>query len=114
MRILVFGVAALALVLAFDVPVAPPPLASINAPSRCANLHRPRPHAARLPRLRGRRRPAWRRPRRFHGLAPPARPDIAFTVAPGIGHIGMIVSSEGIQAVRDAFVALSGPTPPRP
>jgi len=38
-----------------------------------------------------------------------ARPDLPVTIIPGIGHIGMTVTPEGIAAVRKSFLDLTAP-----
>src|ERR1700729_2084257 len=48
-------------------------------------------------------------PERFAPLFEPARPDLPVTIVPGVGHIGMTVSPEGIAAVRTSFVDLTAP-----
>jgi pimeloyl-ACP methyl ester carboxylesterase len=48
-------------------------------------------------------------PDRFAPLLKPARPDLPITIVPGIGHIGMTVSPEGIAAVRKSFLELTAP-----
>jgi hypothetical protein len=40
-------------------------------------------------------------PDRFAPLLKPVRPDLKITMVPGIGHIGMTVTPEGIAAVRN-------------
>jgi non-heme chloroperoxidase len=45
----------------------------------------------------------------FAPLLKPARPDLPITIEPGIGHIGMTVTPEGITAVRKSFLALTAP-----
>jgi len=40
-------------------------------------------------------------------LLKPVRPDLKITVVPGIGHIGMTVTPEGIAAVRKSFLDLT-------
>jgi non-heme chloroperoxidase len=47
-------------------------------------------------------------PDRFAPLFKSARPDLPVTIVPGIGHIGMTVSPDGIAAVRKSFLELSG------
>jgi pimeloyl-ACP methyl ester carboxylesterase len=47
---------------------------------------------------------------RFAPLLKPARPDLPITVVPGIGHIGMTVTPQGIAAVRKSFLQLTAPT----
>jgi pimeloyl-ACP methyl ester carboxylesterase len=47
---------------------------------------------------------------RFAPLLKPARPDLPITVVPGIGHIGMAVTPQGIAAVRKSFLQLTAPT----
>jgi non-heme chloroperoxidase len=49
-------------------------------------------------------------PDRFAPLFKPARPDLPITIVPGIGHIGMIVSPQGIAAVRKSFLDLISST----
>jgi len=48
-------------------------------------------------------------PDRFAPLFEPARPDLPITIVPGIGHIGMTVTPEGIAAVRKSFLELTAP-----
>ena len=48
-------------------------------------------------------------PDRFAPLLKPVRPDLKITLAPGIGHIGMTVTPEGIAAVRKSFLDLTAP-----
>jgi non-heme chloroperoxidase len=48
-------------------------------------------------------------PEQFAPLFKPARPDLPVTIVPGVGHIGMTVSPEGIAAVRKSFVDLTAP-----
>ena len=48
-------------------------------------------------------------PDRFAPLFAPARSDLAITIVPGVGHIGMTVAPDGIAAVRKAFLALITP-----
>jgi non-heme chloroperoxidase len=48
-------------------------------------------------------------PDRFAPLFKPARPDLPITIVPGIGHIGMTVTPEGIAAVRKSFLELTAP-----
>jgi non-heme chloroperoxidase len=48
-------------------------------------------------------------PDRFAPLLRPARPDLPITIVPGIGHIGMTVTPEGIAAVRKSFLELTAP-----
>jgi non-heme chloroperoxidase len=48
-------------------------------------------------------------PEQFAPLFQPARPDLPVTIVPGVGHIGMTVSPEGIAAVRTSFVDLTAP-----
>jgi non-heme chloroperoxidase len=45
----------------------------------------------------------------FAPLLKPARPDLPITIVPGIGHIGMTVTPEGIAAVRKSFLELTAP-----
>jgi pimeloyl-ACP methyl ester carboxylesterase len=45
-------------------------------------------------------------PDRFAPLLQPVRPDLRIVVVPGVGHIGMTVTPEGIAPVRDMFLAL--------
>jgi pimeloyl-ACP methyl ester carboxylesterase len=47
---------------------------------------------------------------RFAPLLKPARPDLPIIVVPGIGHIGMTVTPQGIAAVRKSFLQLTAPT----
>jgi pimeloyl-ACP methyl ester carboxylesterase len=49
-------------------------------------------------------------PDRFAPLFEPARPDLPITTVPGIGHIGMTVTPEGIAAVRKSFLDLTEQT----
>jgi alpha-beta hydrolase superfamily lysophospholipase len=44
-------------------------------------------------------------PDRFATLFKSARPDLPVTIVPGIGHIGMTVSPDGIAAVRNSFLS---------
>jgi len=44
-------------------------------------------------------------PDRFAPLFKSARPDLPVTIVPGIGHIGMTVSPDGIAAVRNSFLS---------
>jgi non-heme chloroperoxidase len=48
-------------------------------------------------------------PEQFAPLFKSARPDLPITIVPGVGHIGMMVSPEGIAAVRKSFVDLTAP-----
>jgi non-heme chloroperoxidase len=48
-------------------------------------------------------------PDRFAPLLGSARSDLPITIVPGIGHIGMTVSPEGIAAVRKSFLELPAP-----
>src|SRR5580704_15709912 len=48
-------------------------------------------------------------PDRFAPLLGSARPDMPITIVPGIGHIGMTVSPQGIAAVRKSFLELTAP-----
>jgi non-heme chloroperoxidase len=48
-------------------------------------------------------------PDRFAPLFKPARPDLPITIVPGIGHIGMTVTPQGIAAVRKSFLELTAP-----
>jgi pimeloyl-ACP methyl ester carboxylesterase len=43
---------------------------------------------------------------RFAPLLKPARPDLEITIVPGVRHIAMTVTPEGIAAVRKAFLNL--------
>jgi non-heme chloroperoxidase len=52
-------------------------------------------------------------PDRFAPLLNPARPDLAVTIVPGIGHVGMTVTADGIAAVRKAFLDMTAAAPPR-
>ena len=47
-------------------------------------------------------------PDRFEPLFKPARPDLAIIIVPDVGHVGMIVTPEGIAAVRKSFLDLTG------
>jgi non-heme chloroperoxidase len=47
-------------------------------------------------------------PDRFAPLFKSARPDLSVTIVPGVGHIGMTVSPNGIAAIRKSFLELSG------
>jgi len=47
-------------------------------------------------------------PDRFAPLFKPARPDLPITIVPDVGHVGMIVTPEGIVAVRKSFLELTG------
>jgi hypothetical protein len=38
-----------------------------------------------------------------------ARPDLQITTVPGVGHIGMTVTPQGIAAVRKSFLDLTAP-----
>jgi non-heme chloroperoxidase len=46
-------------------------------------------------------------PDRFAPLFESVRPDLHFTMVPGVGHVGMIVSEPAIAAVRKSFVELT-------
>jgi non-heme chloroperoxidase len=48
-------------------------------------------------------------PDRFAPLFRPARPDLSITIVPGIGHIGMVVTPQGIAAVQKSFLELTTP-----
>ena len=48
-------------------------------------------------------------PDRFAPLFTPVRPDLPITIVPGIGHIGMTVTPEGIAAIRKSFLELTAP-----
>jgi pimeloyl-ACP methyl ester carboxylesterase len=48
-------------------------------------------------------------PDRFAPLLKPARPDLPVTIVPGVGHIGMTVSPEGIAAVTQTFTHMTVP-----
>jgi non-heme chloroperoxidase len=48
-------------------------------------------------------------PEQFAPLFKPARPDLPITIVPGVDHIGMTVSPDGIAAVRKFFVDLTAP-----
>jgi len=48
-------------------------------------------------------------PDRFAPLFASARPDLPITIVPGIGHIGMTVTPQGIAAVRQSFLDLTAP-----
>jgi non-heme chloroperoxidase len=48
-------------------------------------------------------------PDRFAPLFSAVRPDLPITIVPGIGHIGMTVTPEGIAAVRKSFRELVSP-----
>jgi non-heme chloroperoxidase len=48
-------------------------------------------------------------PDRFAPLLQPARPDLQITTVPGVGHIGMTVTPQGIAAVRKSFLDLTAP-----
>src|SRR5580704_9203190 len=48
-------------------------------------------------------------PDRFAPLLKLARSDLPITIVPGIGHIGMTVTPEGIAAVRKSFLELTAP-----
>ena len=48
-------------------------------------------------------------PDRFAPLFAPARSDMAVTIVPGVGHIGMTLAPDGVAAVRKAFLALTAP-----
>jgi non-heme chloroperoxidase len=43
-------------------------------------------------------------PERFAALLGPARSDMPVTIVPGVGHIGMILTTDGIAAVQAAFL----------
>jgi non-heme chloroperoxidase len=47
-------------------------------------------------------------PDRFAPLFKPARPDLPITIVPDVGHVGIIVTPEGIAAVRKSFLELTG------
>jgi non-heme chloroperoxidase len=47
-------------------------------------------------------------PERFAPLLGPVRSDMPITIVPDVGHIGMILSPDGIAAVRTAFLDQSG------
>ena len=49
-------------------------------------------------------------PDRFAPLLGPVRSDLRMTIVPGVGHIGMTVTSAGIAAVRQSFLDLTAPT----
>ena len=49
-------------------------------------------------------------PDRFAPLLGPVRSDLRMTIAPGVGHIGMTVTSAGIAAVRQSFLDLTAST----
>jgi non-heme chloroperoxidase len=44
---------------------------------------------------------------RFAPLLQPVRPDLPVTVVPGVGHIGMSVTPEGMAAIRKSFTHLT-------
>ena len=46
----------------------------------------------------------------FAPLFKPVRSDLPITIVPGIGHIGMTVTPQGIAAVRKSFLQLTAPT----
>jgi pimeloyl-ACP methyl ester carboxylesterase len=48
-------------------------------------------------------------PEQYAPLLRPVRPNLRITVVPGIGHIGMTVTPEGIAAVRNAFLDPTAP-----
>jgi non-heme chloroperoxidase len=48
-------------------------------------------------------------PDRFAPLLQPVRPDLQITTVPGVGHIGMTVTPQGIAAVRKSFLDLTAP-----
>jgi pimeloyl-ACP methyl ester carboxylesterase len=48
-------------------------------------------------------------PDRFAPLLKPVRSDLQITIVPGVGHIGMTVTPEGIAAVRKSFLDLTAP-----
>ena len=48
-------------------------------------------------------------PEAFAPLFEPARPDLPITIVPGIGHIGMTLSPQGIAAIRKSFLELTAP-----
>lgn len=45
-------------------------------------------------------------PDKFAPLLKPSRPDLAVTIVPGVGHIGMTVAPEGIAAVVKAWLGI--------
>jgi alpha-beta hydrolase superfamily lysophospholipase len=49
-------------------------------------------------------------PDRFAPLFQAARPNLPVTIVPGVGHIGMTVTPEGIAAVRKSFLDLTAST----
>jgi non-heme chloroperoxidase len=48
-------------------------------------------------------------PDRFAPLLRQSRPNLSITIVPGIGHIGMTVTPQGIAAVQKAFLELTAP-----
>ena len=48
-------------------------------------------------------------PDRFAPLFLPVRPDLPITIVPGLGHIGMSVTPQGIAAVRKSFLEFTAP-----
>jgi non-heme chloroperoxidase len=46
---------------------------------------------------------------RFAPLFAPVRPDLAITIVPGLGHIGMSVTPQGVAAVRKSFLEFAAP-----
>jgi non-heme chloroperoxidase len=48
-------------------------------------------------------------PDRFGPLFSPVRPNMPVMIVPGIGHIGMTVTPDGIAAVRKSFMGLTAP-----
>jgi non-heme chloroperoxidase len=48
-------------------------------------------------------------PDRFAPLLQPVRPNLQITTVPGVGHIGMTVTPQGIAAVRKSFLDLTAP-----
>ncbi|HXW28281.1 MAG TPA: alpha/beta fold hydrolase [Xanthobacteraceae bacterium] len=47
-------------------------------------------------------------PDRFAPLFKPARPDLPIIIVPDVSHVGMIVTPEGIAAIRKSFLELTG------
>ena len=50
-------------------------------------------------------------PDQFAPLFKAARPDLPVTIVPGVGHIGMTVTPEGLAAVRKSFLDLTASVP---
>jgi hypothetical protein len=121
--VVVIGV--LGAILAFNAPVKPPPLASVSDPFADVNFGSfrlavdfgaPQDYLSGLGRSA---KPAALLigggdelfyPDRFAPLLGPVRSDLRMTIAPGVGHIGMTVTSAGIAAVRQSFLDLTAST----